>query len=377
MKFKINREQFLKGLTVAAKPTNAKSPIPVLSNILLSLDEKGLHLLGSNGELAMKTLIPLKVNDLEVIRVYTEGECLVSSKIITEMIRKLEGNEIDFELFDGSIAKIEDGRTKYNLNSVRPEEYPEIDLDKNGVTFEVDSKKFIRLVDQTSFAASTKEQRPILTALHLEASEGELTAIATDSARLAKKTIEIKDNVVFSANVPARVLQEIAKTIETTPGVNSVEISVSDKKILFEFDGTVVSSRLIAGDYPNTKNIIPKAYNSFLEVNSSELLKAIERVALLAANERENIVKLTMNEELVVISSRSPLSGSATETITTCKYSGDPLEISFNYLFVSAAVKACQSEDVNVGFLGEMKPFSVKVNDDPSHVQIVTPVRTY
>ena len=85
MKFKINREQFLKGLTVAAKPTNAKSPIPVLSNILLSLDEKGLHLLGSNGELAMKTLIPLKVNDLEVIRVYTEGECLVSSKIIRAM----------------------------------------------------------------------------------------------------------------------------------------------------------------------------------------------------------------------------------------------------------------------------------------------------
>lgn len=377
MKFKINREQFLKGLNVASKPTNTKSPLPVLGNILITLDEKGLHLLGSNGELAMKTLIPIRVNDIEVIRIYSEGECLVSSKIITEMIRKLEGNEIDFELFDGSIAKIEDGRTKYNLNSVRPEEYPEIDLDKNGVNFEVESRKFIRMVEQTSFAASTKEQRPILTAVHLEASEGELTAIATDSARLAKKTIDIKDNVNFTANVPARVLQEIAKTIEGTPGVSVVEVSVSDKKILFEFDGTIVSSRLIAGDYPNTKNIIPKAYNSFLEVNSSELLRAMERVALLAANERENIVKLTMNEQGVVMSSRSPLSGSATETIATCKYSGEALEISFNYMFVSAAIKACQSEDVNIGFLGEMKPFSVKVNEDPSHIQIVTPVRTY
>ncbi len=377
MKFKINREQFLKGLNVASKPTTTKSPIPVLGNILMSLDEQGLHLLGSNGELAMKTLIPMRVNDLEVIRVYAEGECLVSSKIIVEMIRKLEGNEIDFELFDGSIAKIEDGRTKYNLNSVRPEEYPEIDLEKNGVNFEVDSRKFVKMVDQTSFAASTKEQRPILTAIHLEANEGELTAIATDSARLAKKTIEIKDNVVFNANVPARVLQEIAKTIESTPGVSVVEISVSDKKILFEFDGTVVSSRLIAGDYPNTKNIIPKSYNSFLEVNANELLKAMERVALLAANERENIVKLSLSEGAVVISSRSPLSGSATETISTCKYSGEALDISFNYLFVAAAVKACQSEDVHVGFLGEMKPFSVKVNDDPTHVQIVTPVRTY
>lgn len=377
MKFKINREQFLKGLLVASKPTTTKSPIPVLGNILMTLDEKGLHLLGSNGELAIKTLIPIRVNDMEVIRIYSEGACLISSKIIVEMIRKLEGNEIDFELFDGSIAKIEDGRTKYNLNSVRPDEYPEIDLDKTGVTFEVECKKFVKMVDQTSFAASTKEQRPILTAIHLEASEGELTAIATDSARLAKKTIEIKDNVVFAANIPARVLQEIAKTIEGTPGVSLVEITVSDKKVLFEFDGTIVSSRLIAGDYPNTKNIIPKSYNSFLEVNANELLKAMERVALLAANERENIVKLSLSENGVVVSSRSPLSGSATETISTCKYSGEALDISFNYLFVSAAVKACQSEDVNIGFLGEMKPFSVRVNEDPAHVQIVTPVRTY
>lgn len=377
MKFKINREQFLKGLLVASKPTTTKSPIPVLGNILMTLDEKGLHLLGSNGELAIKTLIPIRVNDMEVIRIYSEGACLISSKIIVEMIRKLEGNEIDFELFDGSIAKIEDGRTKYNLNSVRPDEYPEIDLDKTGVTFEVECKKFVKMVDQTSFAASTKEQRPILTAIHLEASEGELTAIATDSARLAKKTIEIKDNVVFAANIPARVLQEIAKTIEGTPGVSLVEITVSDKKVLFEFDGTIVSSRLIAGDYPNTKNIIPKSYNSFLEVNANELLKAMERVALLAANERENIVKLSLSENGVVVSSRSPLSGSATETISTCKYSGEALDISFNYLFVSAAVKACQSEDVIIGFLGEMKPFSVRVNEDPAHVQIVTPVRTY
>jgi DNA polymerase-3 subunit beta len=377
MKFKINREQFLKGLLVASKPTTTKSPIPVLGNILMTLDEKGLHLLGSNGELAIKTLIPIRVNDMEVIRIYSEGACLISSKIIVEMIRKLEGNEIDFELFDGSIAKIEDGRTKYNLNSVRPDEYPEIDLDKTGVTFEVECKKFVKMVDQTSFAASTKEQRPILTAIHLEASEGELTAIATDSARLAKKTIEIKDNVVFAANIPARVLQEIAKTIEGTPGVSLVEITVSDKKVLFEFDGTIVSSRLIAGDYPNTKNIIPKSYNSFLEVNANELLKAMERVALLAANERENIVKLSLSENGVVVSSRSPLSGSATETISTCKYSGEALDISFNHLFVSAAVKACQSEDVIIGFLGEMKPFSVRVNEDPAHVQIVTPVRTY
>lgn len=377
MKFTINREQFLKGLTIATKPTTTKSPMPILSNVLMSLDNRGLRLLGSNGDLTIQTLIPLRINDMEVIRIYEEGATLVSSKIITEIIRKVEGNEINLEIIDRSIVQIDDGRSNFKLTSVRADDYPDIDLEKTGVTFEVASKELIKLVEQTAFAASTKEQRPILTSVHLFASEGLLEAVATDSARLGKKTIEILDNVTFSANVPARVLQEISKTIEGTLGIKNIEISVSDKKILFEFDGTIITSRLIAGEFPNTKNIIPKSFTNTLEINANELLKAMDRVSLLAASERENIVKLTMKEDSIIVSSKSALSGSATEAITTFKYGGEPLEISFNYTFLTAAIRACLSEDVQIGFTGEMKPFVVKTRDDETHIQIVTPVRTY
>lgn len=377
MKFTINREQFLKGLTIATKPTTTKSPMPILSNVLMSLDNRGLRLLGSNGDLTIQTLIPLRINDIEVIRIYEEGATLVSSKIITEIIRKVEGNEINLEIIDRSIVQIDDGRSNFKLTSVRADDYPDIDLEKTGVTFEVASKELIKLVEQTAFAASTKEQRPILTAVHLFASNGLLEAVATDSARLGKKTIEILDNVTFNANVPARVLQEISKTIEGTLGIKNIDISVSDKKILFEFDGTIITSRLIAGEFPNTKNIIPKSFTNTLEINANELLKAMDRVSLLAASERENIVKLTMKEDSIIVSSKSALSGSATEAITTFKYGGEPLEISFNYTFLTAAIRACLSEDVQIGFTGEMKPFVVKTRDDETHIQIVTPVRTY
>lgn len=377
MKFKINREQFLKGLSIASRPTQAKSPIPILGNILLSLDETGLTLLGSSNELAIRTHIPMRVNDLEVIRMFLPGETLISSKTLNESIRKMEGNEIDVEIIDRTIAQISDGRTEYRLGAIDSKDYPDIDLSQDGTVFEIGAKDFIKLVDQTSFAASVREQRPILTALNLSAVNGTLTAVATDSARLANKVVTLKDNVSFVANVPARIMNEVAKLLETMVGIETIEVSASANKINFMFDDTLVVSRLVAGEYPPTRSIIPKTHASFLEANANELLKAMDRVSILYAAEKDNIVKLSLSPESVVVSARSTFSAeSAREEVALCKYVGEPLEISFNYTLVSSAIKATGAEDVTIGFNGGHKPFSIRVATDDSLVLIVTPVRT-
>ena len=377
MKFKINREQFLKRLSIASRPTQAKSPIPILGNILLSLDETGLTLLGSSNELAIRTHIPMRVNDLEVIRMFLPGETLISSKTLNESIRKMEGNEIDVEIIDRTIAQISDGRTEYRLGAIDSKDYPDIDLSQDGTVFEIGAKDFIKLVDQTSFAASVREQRPILTALNLNAVNGTLTAVATDSARLANKVVTLKDNVSFVANVPARIMNEVAKLLETMVGIETIEVSASANKINFMFDDTLVVSRLVAGEYPPTRSIIPKTHASFLEANANELLKAMDRVSILYAAEKDNIVKLSLSPESVVVSARSTFSAeSAREEVALCKYVGEPLEISFNYTLVSSAIKATGAEDVTIGFNGGHKPFSIRVATDDSLVLIVTPVRT-
>ncbi len=377
MKFKINREQFLKGLSIASRPTQAKSPIPILGNILLSLNETGLTLLGSSNELAIRTHIPMRVNNLEVIRMFLPGETLISSKTLNESIRKMEGNEIDVEIIDRTIAQISDGRTEYRLGAIDSKDYPDIDLSQDGTVFEIGAKDFIKLVDQTSFAASVREQRPILTALNLNAVNGTLTAVATDSARLANKVVTLKDNVSFVANVPARIMNEVAKLLETMVGIETIEVSASANKINFMFDDTLVVSRLVAGEYPPTRSIIPKTHASFLEANANELLKAMDRVSILYAAEKDNIVKLSLSPESVVVSARSTFSAeSAREEVALCKYVGEPLEISFNYTLVSSAIKATGAEDVTIGFNGGHKPFSIRVATDDSLVLIVTPVRT-
>lgn len=374
MRFVIKRDELLKALLIAGRAVNSKSSaVPVLANLKLELNEKGLSITGSNYELTIKTTVPYTRNDVEIIRNTKEGATLVNAKIITDMARKIDTDEINFEVVDSTIAVITAGKIKYNLNCIKANEYPDIDLEPNGIQINLTHIEFSSLVSQTAFAASLKEQRPILTAINLEAADGVLTATTTDSARLARKQISISTDLRFSANVPAKMMVEVDHLLENA---DSVKVALSDKKALFEFDSTVVATRLIAGDYPNTKNIVPRITNYELQVNASDFLKAIDRVNILSID-RENVVDLSLSEDVVEISAKSTQVGSASEKLDVFKFTGSNLQISFNSEFVSSAIKALNSEDVTFLFVGEMKPFVIKNPEDESVVQIVTPVRTY
>lgn len=374
MRFTIKRDEFVKGLNIVNKAIASKVTIAVLSNIKIELKDDGLYLTGSNYDMTIRTKIPFKdENDNSVIRNYKEGATLINAKIISEIARKMEEDEITLEIIDSTIVTISDSKSEYKLNCIRAEEYPDIDLDANGTEFTLPTSLFALLVDQTAFAASTKEHKPLLTAINLEAQDGILTATATDSARLARKQISIDSSLTFTANIPARMMVEVERLIE---GSSAVAIAISDKKALFSFRNTVVSSRLIVGDYPNTKNIVPKFSNYTLEVNALDLIKAIDRANILSID-RENVVDLNMSSDGISVTAKSSQVGSAVERIETYSYTGQMLDISFNSEFVVSAIKALGSEDVTFSFIGEMKPFVIKNPNDNTVIQIVTPVRTF
>jgi DNA polymerase-3 subunit beta len=373
MRFTIKREELLKALNIASRGIASKTPVPVLSNYKLELTEDGLYITGSNFDLTIRTQIPYRRGEEELIRNYKEGSTLINAKIITEFVRKMDSDEITVDVIDSTIATIGDKRSEYKLNCVRPEEYPDLDLEASGAQLTLSTKDFDTLVNQTAFAASTKEQRPILTAVNLDASNGVLTATATDSARLARKTMAIRQDIGFVANIPAKMLVEVSHLVSEYP---SVDLAVSDKKAIFQFGYTLVATRLIAGDYPNTRNIVPKISNYTLEVNAQDLIKAIDRAKILTI-ERENVVDLSMDSESVEISAKSSQVGSAVENIEIFRFEGDSLKVSFNSEFVCQAIKSLNSQDVIFSFVGEMKPFVIKNASDDSVVQVVTPCKTY
>lgn len=374
MRFTIIREEFLKGLSIAARAVNISNPISVLRNLKLELNEEGLFIIGSNGDFSIKTQIPYKQNDQEIIRNYKEGSVLVVLKIV-DIIREIKSSEISFEVFDDTMATINDSDNEITLQCIKYSEYSDLDLEPGETEITLTSTQFNAIVSQTAFAASTKENRIILTAVNFEASNGLLVATATDAARMAHKEIEIPENINFITNIPAKMLNEVQHMVEN---VEYIKMSVDATKALFSFGKNVVSTRLIAGDYPNTKNIIPHVCNYSLEAKAQELLDAIKLIKLVSSDkDRENIVDLALSEEGVDISAKSSQLGSAVNHLKTFRYSGQQFKISFNCDFVLAAIKALNSEDVILEFIGEMKPFVLKNPTDNSVIQVVTPVRSY
>ena len=374
MRFIVKREELLKALLIVGRAVNSKSSaVPVLSNLKFELNDQGLYLTGSNFDLTIQTKIPYSKDDVEIIRNVEFGSTLINAKIITDMARKIDSEEISLEVIDSTIAYISGGKIRYNLNCIKAEEYPDVDLQVENTQLTLSKEEFSSLVNQTAFAASLKEQRPILTALHLEASEGMLIATTTDAARMARKQIPVPYELNFSANVPAKMMVEVDHLLE---GSESINISFGDKKALFNFENTLVATRLVAGEYPNTKNIVPRVTNYSLEVNAADLMKAIDRVNILSID-RENVVDLLMSGDSIEVSAKSSQVGSASEKIDMFKYEGGELQISFNSEFVLSAIRALGSEDVTFLFVGEMKPFVIKNAQDESVIQIVTPVRTY
>ncbi|MBR0193820.1 MAG: DNA polymerase III subunit beta [Bacilli bacterium] len=232
MRCVIEKEQFIKGLTMVSKAIPQKAELPILSNVKLDLCEKGLVLIGSDNNIIISTVVPYMIDEKEIIRNAQFGETCVQCKLVLEVVRHMEDEYITLELVDNSILKIEDSKANFKLNSIRGDEYPQIDLTVSNGFIEVKANDIRDLVDQTSFAASMKETRPILTAINFDAEGGKLTATATDTARLARKSVAIDSDAHFVANIPAKKMVDIVRSFENE---EFVSVAVSDNKAIFKF----------------------------------------------------------------------------------------------------------------------------------------------
>ena len=185
--------------------------------------------------------------------------------------------------------------------------------------------------------------------------------------------ISIDEDVTFNITIPKLSLDEISKIIEKD---ELIELYVSERKVLFVFDKNIIQTRLIDGSYPDTARLIPLEFGYELDINRADLLNAIDRVSLLL-NEQNNIVKLDMSNEQVILSSYQQEIGSVEENLASSFYKGEPLTISFSCKYASDAIKSFSGDKIKILFTGEMKPFIVKDFDSDELLQLVLPVRTY
>lgn len=367
MNFKIKRLELLNALTKVSRAVSIKSPLPVLTGIKFDLKEDELILTGSDSDITIQTSIQDHIDIIE------PGSVVLSSKYILEIIKKIDSEDVHIFIVDGTLTRIEGANSRFDLNGTSYIDYPRIDLNKTGVNLQMKSIDLKEAIEQTSFATSEKETRPVLTGVNFKAKDHVLECIATDSYRLAKRILNIDSDISFNIIIPKKSLIEISRIIEKD---ELIDLYVSDCKVLFVFNHVLIQTRLIDGTFPDTSRLIPDSFDYSMSIDSTSLLNSIDRASLLT-NEQTNIVKLTMNQDTVILSSFSQEIGSVEENLSRAFYKGEPLKISFSARYLTDAIKSINGQKVRVLFTGEMKPFIIKDFEREDIIQLVLPVRTY
>lgn len=371
MKLLIEKNIILESLSNVMRAISPRNIIPILNGVLFELTEEGLYLTASDSDLVIKNFIPK-----ENIKSITEtGKTVIQSKYLLDIIRKMPNTDINIEVLEDLKVIISTENTMYNLNCLNIEDYPQINLEetKNPIIIESDVLK--KIISQTIFAISTQESRPLLTGLNFKITGNVLECIATDSYRLAKKTI-ILDKEYDSCNIviPGKNINEFDKLLTTN---ENVEIHTFSNKILFKYNGYLFQSSLLNGTYPNTSNLIPNEFSIILTTSLDKYFSAIDRAALLTQSKEKNIVKMeTRNNELIVSSYASEI-GKSEESVEVDKNTSEDISISFSSKYMLEALRTFEEEELLIFLNSDSKPIVLKSVKDESLIQLILPIKTY
>jgi len=371
MKFVIKRDILLENLNHTSKAISSKNLIPILSGIKFELKEEGLYLYASDTDISIKSFIPSdKITEIKEL-----GSIVIGGKYIVEIVRKLPDTDIAIEVLDGYKMLISTSNTEFNLNGINPNEFPNLDMEVTREPIILKTSLFKTIINQTFFATSQNESRPLLTGINFKIDNNILEVIATDSYRLSKKCIEIDANIdnVVNIVIPGKNLLELSKIL--TDDDDSLEMHVFSNKILFKYNNIMFLSRLLSGTYPATSSIIPTDFNIVVDCKYYDLYNMIDRASLLTSDREKNTIKLELSKNELKISSNSPEIGYVEEKINVeCD---SELSISFSSKYMSEAIRSFSQDKVTLCLNNDSSPIVVKSSEDESLIQLVLPIKTY
>ncbi len=375
MKFTIRKELLLDALNKVSKAISSKNLIPVLAGIKFELKKRTLTLTASDNDITIQTSIDSKGDNNFTIE--KEGSIIIQGKYILDIVRKLPDRYINIEVIDELKIRIYTRNSEFNLNGISESEYPNINLEESKKKISMDVKTFKSIVNQTAFAASNEESKPVLTGINFNIVGDILECNSTDSYRLARKVIKLnkvsEDN--YNIVIPSHNIIEFSKILGNDE--EEVCLHIFNNKILLTNDNLKFESRLINGTYPNTSNLLPKESFIVISTNLIDFYDVIDRVSILTSDKEKNIVTLETNGNILTLKSSSAEIGRVEEKMTIKKDSKEDIKISFSAKYMMEALKSFSTENVDIHFVGDIKPILVKSKEDESLTQLVLPIRTY
>lgn len=379
MKFTINRNQFINQINNVQRAISSKTTIPILTGMKLVATQQGLIVTGSNVDISVQNLIAQENEDNE-LEIASLGAIVLPARFFNEIIKKLPGEKFTLEIIENNQTLITSGNSEFTLNGLDANNYPHLPEVENNDQLTIAAEILHQLVNETVFSASTQENRPILTGLHLKITGNELLAVATDSHRLAQRKVTINNQSQnnYDIVIPAKSLVELVRSFRDSE--QDVKIAISENQILFEFAQTLFYSRLLEGNYPATDRLIPQESSTQLEFEAKILLDSVERASLLAHAGRNNVVRLVIENatKKATIYGNSPEVGTVEEDLQPLSLTGEDLEIAFNPDYLKDALRALGDTRIRLEFTAPLHPFTLKPTSNVENfIQLITPVRTF
>ncbi len=367
MKFRSSRTALEHALSVVTHVIDSHATLPVLSNILIKAAGKKVHFSATNLEMA--------VNYWMEAEVINEGSVTVPAKLFSGYISLLKDEEVECTMVEGLSLAINSAGSKTKMKCIAAAEYPTIGKLEEVVSFEIPTEDFPQAIEQVCFAASTANTRPVLSGVLVEVEGKQVMLVATDSFRLSEKKIALTKAVAKSATciIPVRGALEMARLASAETDAKKVKIIMGKNQVLAEIGNIEFYSRLIEGNFPNYRQIMPRSIRTSTTLTTGDQALAVKRVNLFA---RENNNKVLFDFQTNKLKLTTPVTQVGEEEgELPISLSGDPGTIALNSEFVLDALAHLGTDQVEMGMNDSKSPAVFKPVGKDDFVHIIMPLK--
>ncbi|MGH8907986.1 MAG: DNA polymerase III subunit beta [Egibacteraceae bacterium] len=372
MKLRAERAEFADAVTWAQRTVGDRATLPALSGIRLEVSGDRLILASSNLEIDSELTIPVQGE--------RDGVALVPGKLLVDVVRSLPPAAVVAEVV-GDVLNLRCGRAQFDLRLMPFEDFPVLKQPAPQAAVAVmKAEEFARMVAQVARAASADDARPVLTGVHVQATQGQLTASATDSYRLARRDIDWDHGVQAEALVPRRALEQARHAAELLG--SEVRLLLEPGQATFAFSDRRLTTRLLEGKFPDVEQLIPKSWDRRLTIGRAELLEVVKRVAVVGdVNTTGTPVTLQISRDAVLVKAGTGEVGLGEEALPG-SLEGEELAIAFNPRYLIDGLEVAGGERITIQFRDDVKPAVIRPvlageeeKEDPGFLYLLMPVR--
>ncbi len=366
MKLTTKREDLVSKLSIVSRAVSNRAATQALSGILLIADTgDGVTLRATDLEMGLQTKLEAGVEG--------EGSVLLPGRLLAEVSRSLGDATVEIETRESERdVEIRCGGSSFHLRTLLSEDFPTFPVEE-GDPLKIPAEALASTVEVVARAASRDDMRPVLTGVLVTASGGEMTMVATDSYRLAVKRTELAGDIggELEANIPARALRELGRIL-ASEGVEEVTVALLRNQAVFTAGSVTLSTRLIEGQFPNFRQLLPESYEHDVRLPRAEFLDVARRVSQLA--QRNAPLRLSFAPGELTVAAETPDVGDAEETMPA-SFEGEPLEIGFNPEFLKEGIESVEGDELILRLISPLRPGLLQPVDNDDFRYLVMPIR--